>query len=105
MIPHLELWTLVKRIPVGKVASYGEIGRALHNPASGYMVGRWMANCPPEVPWWRVVAKDGHIPLGKRSVELGVEQEKRLLQEGVMIEGGLVSKTAFVFVADLLADG
>ena len=104
MIVLEELWSLVGRIPSGRVASYGEVGKALRNPASGYMVGRWMANCPPSVPWWRVVAKSGQLPLAKRSIEFGIEQETRLREEGVNIEGGLVDGAAFVFASDLMAD-
>jgi methylated-DNA-protein-cysteine methyltransferase-like protein len=104
MIPKEELWAIIRRIPRGSVTSYGDVGRALHHPASGYMVGRWMANCPSDVPWWRVVAKDGHIPLSKRSIEHGLEQVRRLHEEGVNVEGGLVTKTAFIYSADLMAD-
>jgi methylated-DNA-protein-cysteine methyltransferase-like protein len=104
MLPFAELWKVVGRIPYGHTASYGEVGKALHNPASGYMVGRWMANCPSDVPWWRVVAKDGRLPLAKRSPELAIEQEKRLIEEGVIIEDGHVSMAALVFFTDLLAE-
>jgi methylated-DNA-protein-cysteine methyltransferase-like protein len=102
MIPNDELWSLIGRIPRGKVTSYGEVGKALHNPASGYFVGRWMTNCPPDVPWWRVVGKNGAILLGKRSPELAAEQESRLKKEGINVEGGLVDKTAFIYSEDLL---
>ena len=42
------LWGVVRSIPSGSVASYGAVGRALPNPATGYMVGRWMAACPAD---------------------------------------------------------
>lgn len=86
-----ELWRLVKAIPRGKVISYGELGRCLKHPASGFMVGRWMAATPEGVPWWRVVAKDGRMPISKRSPELVSEQEKRLRAEKVrFLEEGRV---------------
>jgi len=103
MSPPLEnLWEVVSRIPYGKAASYGEVGKALTYPASGYMVGRWMANCPSGVPWWRVVAKDGRLPLAKRSPEAAREQELRLESEGINIEGGHVDMSALVFAPDLI---
>ncbi len=78
-----ELWSVVKSIPKGRVASYGDIGRRLRNPASGFLVGRWMAQAPPDVPWWRVIAKSGEIVLNTRSPHLAAEQEQRLREEGV----------------------
>ncbi len=99
----MRLWQIVRRIPPGNAAAYGEVGKALHHPASGYMVGRWMAQCPEDVPWWRVVAKDGRLPLAKRSPELALEQERRLASEGVKIEDGHVSVSALLSSFDLLA--
>jgi methylated-DNA-protein-cysteine methyltransferase related protein len=101
MLPLDELWTIVRSIPAGRAMSYGEVGRALKNPASGYLVGRWMAQCPDDVPWWRVVAKDGRLPLAKRSPELALDQERRLLAEDVQIEDGRVSPAALLLVFDL----
>lgn len=90
-----ELWGLVKRIPKGRVASYGEIGRALKYPASGFQVGRWMARCPDGIPWWRVVGKTGTLPINKRDPSLSSEQEQRLLQEGATILDGIVAQKCF----------
>lgn len=90
-----ELWRLVRSIPPGRVAAYGELGRALDHPASGFMVGRWMAMAPPDVPWWRVIAKDGRFPVGKRDPDLERDQRKMLLDEGVSIEEGRVDPSAF----------
>jgi len=78
-----ELWDIVRSIPRGRVMSYGEVGLRLAHPASGFMVGRWMAQCPEGVPWWRVVAKTGALPIGKRHHQLMSEQEERLRAEGV----------------------
>ena len=71
---------------LGRCASYGDLGSALDHPASGYMVGRWMAQCPEDIPWWRVVAKDGRLPLHKRDPRLAAEQRRRLEEEGVEFE-------------------
>ncbi len=88
------LWDLVLSIPPGKCASYGEVGRALPNPATGYQVGRWMAQCPEGVPWWRVVSKDGTFPIGRRDPSLGLEQRALLAREGVPFEGDAVDMAA-----------
>lgn len=63
--------------------SYGEVGARLKNSMSGRMVGRWMAQAPDGVPWWRVVAKDGHLPIAKRGPRYASEQETRLKKERV----------------------
>ena len=91
-----ELWAVVRSIPAGRVASYGAVGRALENPASGFMVGRWMASCPDGgVPWWRVVNKRGELPIAKRDPRLALDQRARLEDEGVAFEGDFISPEAF----------
>lgn len=85
-----ELWDLVRAIPRGKVASYGEVGRNLSNPASGYLVGRWMAVAPEGIPWWRVVGKDGDLRTAKRDPHLASIQAERLGRERVLMVGSQV---------------
>jgi methylated-DNA-protein-cysteine methyltransferase related protein len=78
-----ELWRLVGQIPHGRCVGYGDLGRALTNPVSGFLVGKWMAQAPPDVPWWRVVKKDGSIALDARDPAAGHEQRVRLRAENV----------------------
>jgi methylated-DNA-protein-cysteine methyltransferase related protein len=80
-----DLWRLIHSIPRGKVTSYGELGRALKNPTSGYMVGRWMAQCPAGLPWWRVVGKNGDMRTASLDPRLAEEQRQHLRKEGVQI--------------------
>lgn len=89
------LWQVVRTIPPGSVASYGAVGRALPNAATGYMVGRWMAACPADVPWWRVVNKRGELPINKRDPRLATDQQSRLEAECVKFEDGRISPGAF----------
>lgn len=90
-----ELWRVVNAIPKGKVATYGEVGRLLENPATGRAVGRWMAQAPPSVCWWRVVAKGGRLAMGKRDPMLAREQMVRLRDEGVEFLGDQVAPSSF----------
>jgi methylated-DNA-protein-cysteine methyltransferase-like protein len=85
------LWTLVRSIPPGQVASYGQLGRLLPNPVSGLVVGRWMARAPEGIPWWRVVGADGRMPVGKRDPSLLLLQRRTLEQEGVQFEEDAVA--------------
>jgi methylated-DNA-protein-cysteine methyltransferase related protein len=89
-----QLWTLVRNIPPGRCTSYGALGQALDNPVSGFLVGRWMAQCPSDVPWWRVVAKDGRLPIYKRDPYAADDQQTRLEAEGVPFKDGAVDMAA-----------
>jgi methylated-DNA-protein-cysteine methyltransferase related protein len=93
-----ELWQLVRSIPKGKVASYGDIGAALSTPTSGFQIGRWMARCPENLPWWRVVSKQGRFPVGKRDPRLEMEQGDILEREGVEVDGDTVDMSRFGYV-------
>jgi len=85
-----QVWNLVKQIPKGKVASYGQIALMLQPPngvefeaykAFGpRWVGGAMAACPDDVPWQRVINSQGKI-----SPRPGGAEKQRLLleQEGV----------------------
>lgn len=90
-----DLWAVVRSIPQGCVASYGEVGRALPRPVSGVLVGKWMTACPPDVPWWRVVGRSGDLLTGKRHPDLARRQQETLMTEGVAFEDGRVVPSAF----------
>lgn len=90
-----ELWNLVLQIPPGYVASYGDIGGSLIPPISGLLVGRWIAEVPEGVPWWRVVARDGSLPISKRDPRLAKIQADKLSQEGIILHEGCVPLERF----------
>jgi methylated-DNA-protein-cysteine methyltransferase-like protein len=81
-----QLWKLIQQIPRGCVASYGSLGKCLNSPVSGLIVGRWMTQVPEDVPWWRVVAKNGSLPIFKRNPWLVEVQYQKLLAEGVAFD-------------------
>jgi methylated-DNA-protein-cysteine methyltransferase-like protein len=85
-----QVWAVVRQIPAGRVASYGQIARLIPPPegvdAQTYLefaarwVGSAMATCPDDVPWQRVINSKGEI-----SPRPGAEQQRRLLEaEGVV---------------------
>lgn len=96
----LELYDLVRSVPSGRCVAYGDLGASLSSPVSGYLVGRWMAACPPDVPWWRVVAKSGDLPVHKRDPEIARHQIELLSKEGVTVEDGRVDMFAHGWVPD-----
>lgn len=91
-----QVYALVRAIPRGKVSSYGAIGAQCEPPISGYICGRIMQNIPDDVPWWRVVGKNGNLPISKRTPEFSHKQRKLLEEEGVGFdEKGLVRMNEF----------
>ena len=89
---------LTKRVPKGKVTTYGAIARALDS--SPRAVGGALKRNPyaPKVPCHRVVAGDGSIG-GFNGFTSGpdVERKIRILKsEGVKIENGRISKSFMV---------
>jgi len=81
-----QVWDLVRQIPAGKVATYGQIARMIPppggvEPKSYQAFGpRWagsaMAKCPEDVPWQRVINSKGEI-----SLRPGAEHQRQLLAE------------------------
>ena len=83
------VWDIVRQIPSGRVATYGQIARIIPPPAGveakSYLslgprwVGAAMAQCPEDVPWQRVINAQGRI-----SLRAGAEEQRQLLEaEGV----------------------
>jgi methylated-DNA-protein-cysteine methyltransferase related protein len=93
-----ELWQVVHSIPEGRVASYGAVGAALRHPATGRMVGRWMAQSPQGVPWWRVVGHNGRFPIERRDPYLGIAQAELLRSEGVDLTANTVNMSTYGYL-------
>jgi methylated-DNA-protein-cysteine methyltransferase-like protein len=80
-----QVWEIVRQIPSGRVATYGQIAGLIPPPggmdAKSYLAfgPRWtggaMAACPPDVPWQRVINAQGKI-----SLRPGAEQQRALLE-------------------------
>lgn len=83
------VYRLVRRVPRGRVITYGGVARALGRPGAARAVGHAMRRCPPGVPWHRVVnARGGISPRGSGSGML--TQRLRLEAEGVRLRRGRV---------------
>ncbi|MBU0598433.1 MGMT family protein [Patescibacteria group bacterium] len=60
-----KVYYLVKKIPRGKVATYGQIAALIGSPRSARMVG-WAMHAMDggrleEIPWQRVINREGRI--------------------------------------------
>lgn len=76
-----QVYSIVRTIPAGEVASYGQIAQALHSPRHARVVGWAMKQAPKEIPSHRVVLKNGNLP--NQAVFSGVPQRQRLEAEGI----------------------
>lgn len=56
-----QVHEIVGQIPYSKVVSYGQIAWMLGRPGAARAVGQAMRNCPPKLPWHRVILSDGSI--------------------------------------------
>ena len=84
---------VIRKIPRGKVSTYGAVARAAGFPGAARQVVRALQKSYG-LPWQRVVAAGGRIALpGER----GLEQRFRLEAEGVKFSGRKVRMKEFEF--------
>ena len=86
---HAAVYRLERRIPRGRVATYGQIAAALGHPRAARAVGQAMKHAPADLPWHRVVNAQGGI---SRRANVGgmLTQRLRLEQDGVRVRRGRV---------------
>lgn len=80
-----RIYDVVRRIPRGKVATYGQVS-ALAGFAHAPRLAGYALHALPEgtpVPWHRVVAAGGRLSLARLSASSALTQRMRLEREGV----------------------
>jgi Predicted methylated DNA-protein cysteine methyltransferase len=92
------VYAYVRSIPVGKVASYGDVGAAVGVTAR--TVGWALSQCPADVPWQRVVGADGYLRIARRSPHLRDLQKSLLESEGVAVTENHFVERHFFLGAD-----
>ena len=84
-----RVYRVVRQIPRGKVASYGQIAALLGHPQAARTVG-WALNALrdgeiDDVPWQRVINSQGRISISR--IDLGADLQHALLeQEGIVFD-------------------
>ncbi len=79
-----RIYLVVRQIPAGKVATYGQIAKIVGD-CTPRMAGYAMAAAPDDVPWQRVINAQGKV--SPRGSQLGAElQRQRLIDEGVSFD-------------------
>ena len=78
-----KIINVLREIPEGRVASYGQIARLAGNPRSARQVARVLHSMSAkyQLPWHRVVNAKGEIV-----IKDGDRQKELLLEEGVVVD-------------------
>ncbi len=96
-----DVYILIRKIPRGYVATYGQVARLIGNPRASRAVGMAMRTNPdaPRTPCHRVVASDGRLT--GYSADGGLKKKKEMLiEEGVKFIGDNVDLSQFLWRKD-----
>ncbi|HMI86058.1 MAG TPA: MGMT family protein [Polyangiaceae bacterium] len=82
--PFARVWRIVKRVPRGRVATYGQLAEMIDHRLSPVGIG-WAIRAAPEesIPWHRVVNAQGGISTDREHPGL---QRAMLESEGVVFD-------------------
>lgn len=97
-----RIYDVVKRIPKGKVASYGTVAAMAGNPRWARVVGYALHSNPEPItiPCHRVVTKDGRVSV---AFAFGGENMQRLLlsEEGIeFLDDGKIDMIKYEWLGD-----
>jgi methylated-DNA-protein-cysteine methyltransferase-like protein len=85
---------LVRRVPRGRVVTYGQVAALVGAPRAARAVGQAMRVCPASVPWHRVV--NGRGTVSRRGDGSGALSQRLLLEgEGVRFVRGRIDLGRF----------
>ena len=78
-----RIYEISKRIPKGKVLTYGQLAALAGNPHAARAVGWALSNLPPDsgIPWHRVLNRHGRSSFPSRT--------KRKLQQALLEAEGI----------------
>ena len=91
---HERILAVVRRIPRGRVATYGQVAFLAGMPRHARLVGYALHQCPPGVPWQRVINARGEISLSEEDGQAAF-QRVLLESEGVAFREGRVDLSRF----------
>ena len=78
-----RVYSIVRRIPRGRVMTYGQIAELLGEGYTARTVGFAMHSSPDGTPWHRVINAQGKLSLVRASSSAGLTQFMRLAREGI----------------------
>ena len=99
---YARIWRTVQLIPLGQVASYGQIADLAGLPGRARLVGKSLGYVPEnmQVPWYRVLRSNGQIAFPSGS-EQSQKQTGLLQQEDVAVFNNRVKLNSFQWKPDL----
>jgi methylated-DNA-protein-cysteine methyltransferase related protein len=104
----VALYAVVRRVPRGRVATYGEIA-ALAGMQSGHrFAARALRICPGSLPWHRIVGKKDarRARIAIEDAEHATDQRRRLEAEGIEFDAnGFISLARFGMLHDRAVRG
>ncbi len=83
-----RIYAVVRRIPRGRVATYGQVAALAGLPRQARLVGYALHALPERsgLPWHRVINAQGRISLGRGQPGGDLSQRFRLEAEGVRLD-------------------
>jgi methylated-DNA-protein-cysteine methyltransferase related protein len=93
------VYALVRRVPRGRVVTYGQVAVMVGRERAARAVGGAMGRCPDGVPWHRVVNAQGGISPRRQGSGM-LTQRIRLEQEGVRLRRGRVPLARYRWEGD-----
>jgi methylated-DNA-protein-cysteine methyltransferase-like protein len=82
-----KIYTIVRQIPPGKVATYGQVAELAQLPGQARLVGyalHAIANPDTDIPWHRVVNAQGQVSRSPSRYGGDYVQQARLEAEGLV---------------------
>jgi methylated-DNA-protein-cysteine methyltransferase-like protein len=95
---HERIFAVVRKIPAGRVTTYGTVARLAGFVGQARLVGYALSALPSgtAVPWHRVINAQGKLSLEQNGSSSGITQRLRLEREGVKVDAaGRVALATF----------
>jgi methylated-DNA-protein-cysteine methyltransferase related protein len=85
---YKRIYAAVKKIPRGKVATYGQIAALADMPRAARQVGYALSATPEnaKIPWHRVVNSEGRISMRLKHWQSGSDDLQKILLEAEGVE-------------------
>ncbi|HYM36542.1 MAG TPA: MGMT family protein [Steroidobacteraceae bacterium] len=95
---HAAIYAAIRRVPRGKVCSYGGIAQLAKLPRRARLVGTVLRNTPRSMrlPWFRIVTSSGRLafPVGSEPFRV---QRSHLEREGVKFANNKIDMRRFAW--------
>lgn len=90
MSSYPKIYAVVRRIPRGRVATYGQVATLAGLPGQARLIGYALSAVPAHsnVPWHRVINAAGRVSLRRTELDSGVTQRLLLEREGIHFDSG-----------------